>query len=489
MDSKEFIKYIKEYKGYQYKGSHELKEIEESIMKRMVNWLCPRPKDTVLSKDYEKEEREVEKEEAFEAFKEIKNNINNYHIPELIIYFLSEAHNDWILAHKDELLKQPIKDAEKYVPLELLNIKEFEKYLSVATPIFNAVDINFDNQEIRREFDRKQLLFMIERKIYTNNDLKEKIRYTEIINPEILEVNISKPKRIQEIFDNEDISMEVADKVNENIDLNIANKIKKVFYSNGDDVGFLIADSGKDRIDVYKFADNISQKKIGFKKLAYPRPNKPITKDLYELARFGGIIFAKNVKKSDYKYFNYFKYEKRVPTFLPENECNEEQKKLIQKRKSKIQKYTDRYEKSRKGDIPGVITLVHLKEQLMPFQNHVTTKLDDNMRNNIEIIQIPITRKELIKMKILPEEVGWEKEKKAKIASNSKVYLATPDKLDEFIVRQNVKNSNGENVFKNFLVELAKNGNLDDKKISNYKENNDGKSNKPEKSLDDENVK
>ena len=45
-----------------------------------------------------------------------------------------------------------------------------------------------------------------------------------------------------------------------------------------------------------------------------------------------------------------------------------------------------------------------------------------------EIIQIPITKRELAKLKVLPEEIGWEKEKKAKLQESERVFFAVPDK-------------------------------------------------------------
>lgn len=457
MNAKQLKEDLEQYKGYHYKGNSELKVIEKGIFQKMSNWLRPITTDVpVLKSMGNNEENILYKEEALKNIEGMKKVSKEYHVPELIINFLSGAHTDWMIEHKDDLTDANLKNAGKFVPLELLAKSEFDKYLSILIPIFNCVDIDVDVQKVEKELLRRQLLFMIEKEIFSKEDLKYRIMDTVNFNPEIAGLLIgSKNSKIEDYFKQEKNAQMIADSVSENCELNLANKFKQVFCQNSDDVGILDVKNVEDRMQIYKFADNLGQKKIGIKKIGLPRPNKPVTKDIYELARFGGIIFAKNVKRNDYKYVNCNKFIKSVVQFIPYKECSEEQKRLVDRRERKLQKYISKMQKNNKSDIPGIVSLVIVKEKERYYNNKLSLK-GNKAGENIEIIQIPVTKNELIKMRILPEEIGWEKEKKAKINSYNKVYCAVSDKLEEFNVRQNVESHNGKNDFRNGLVELAK---------------------------------
>ena len=110
---------------------------------------------------------------------------------------------------------------------------------------------------------------------------------------------------------------------------------------------------------------------------------------------------------------------------------------------------------NRDADTPGVISMIIVKKNPMLFYQNFNAVNDDNYQRKAEIIQIPITQKELLKIGILPEEIGWEKEKKARIQSSDKVYYAVPD-----------KSLSQKSEFKNLLIELARNGNSNEEKIS-----------------------
>ena len=54
----------------------------------------------------------------------MKQVSSNFSINELVFSFMSKAHNDWILEHKEELENNSMKKPEKFVPIELLQKKK-----------------------------------------------------------------------------------------------------------------------------------------------------------------------------------------------------------------------------------------------------------------------------------------------------------------------------------------------------------------------------
>lgn len=427
MDATQLKRDLETYAGYKGVTDPDSKIIENSILKSVIAFLRPVSKDVYGTPIFARNASdELRKEVVLKDLDGMKKVSKEYFINQLVVCFMSRAHNDWILENKCELVKDNIKHAEKFVPLELLTIKEFNEYLGILKPIFDSLKIDFDNKEIRNVFSRSQLEFMLRNELYTDENLAEKIMNVKIFNPQILEVTGMDEESIQEIYAREDVAKDIAERVKGRVHINLADKFKEVLRADNGNIGFLLVRDPKRTKGVYRFSDNISQKKIGFKKQAYPRPDKPVSKSMFQLARNEGFVFAKNVKISDYKYYD---FTRNFCQFIDLPNCNEEQKKAIERREKKLNKFIENIEYSGDADIPGVVSLVFIKEDPEVTYNKVYNKTENPVvSRRKEIIQIPITKRELAKFKVLPEEIGWEKEKKAKLQESERVYFSVPDK-------------------------------------------------------------
>ena len=97
--------------------------------------------------------------------------------------------------------------------------------------------------------------------------------------------------------------------------------------------------------------------------------------------------------------------------------------KLIDKRNKKIEKLAQKIEnnQSSKYDELGIITFV-LLDNTEPF---VTKEKNAgiNKEQKPEIIQIEITKGEIVRLGYLPQELGWEKKKIAVINSRRSVLI------------------------------------------------------------------
>lgn len=452
MNAEQLKDNLVKYTGYRCTNNQELKNIEDSILNSVASYFRPVAKDAnKMAAPSKNLKEDLKKEVVLQELREMKQVSSNFYVDELVVNVMSKAHNDWILAHRAELENNDMKEPEKFVPFELLTSQDLKDYMRAVIPVFKCLNIDINEQEVIKAFTRKQLLFMIKYEIYSGENLIEKIMNIKNLNPEILETSSIEQKSIQELYANEDVAKNIAEHVKQRKNLNIADKFKEVFAQT-DDVGFFTAPKRLKRKFVYRFSDNISQKKIGFKKHALPRIERPITKTIYQLARFAGVIFAKNVKTGDYKYpdYSYNSYQ-----FVEYKDCSDEQKRAIDRREKRIRKSALNLEYNGNADIPGVISMVIVKKNpILAYKNFMDIDIKEDQRKT-EIIQIPITQGELLKMNILPEEVGWEKEKKAKIQSSDKVVFAAPDKM-----------SQEKNEFRALLVEMSQTDNKGDTKIN-----------------------
>lgn len=461
MDLEQFRKGLVWRNGYKGTNNQDLKVFENSILESVSTYFRPIEKGIhvmpVFSNQYDGKDI---KEKVLQEIDNMKQVSNNFYINELVVSFMSKAHNDWILAHIEELENNQMKNPEKFVPLELLTNKEIEEYLSVITPIFNSINIDIDEQEVKKVFSKQQLIFMIKNELFSDNYLTERIMDINKINPELSGKYKNEEKSIEDIYAQKDVAIEIAKHVKPRINLCISDKFREVLSQNNE-IGFFEKDKKEKEKLVYKFTDTISQKKIGFKKHAMPRPEKPVSKAIYQLAK-SGVIFVKNVKTSDYKYYD---YSNNANQFIEYQKCSEDQKRAIARRERKLEKMANKINRNSDAEIPGVVTMVIVrKDAKFPVQNYLKEE-DRYYPRETEIIQIPITQKELIEMKVLPDEVGWEKDKKAKILSNKKTFFATT-----------VRKVNEKNEFKDSL-KIDNNKNINQEKINTNTEQNNAKEN------------
>lgn len=375
----------------------------------------------------------------------MSENSGNYYIPEMMLYIMSRAHNDWVSNNINKYDLEKDKNVYKYVPFNMLEWNEIEeKYYNILKPITDSIGINCDKEDIHKQFERNQLTFLFENNVFSKDDLADKMK--NIINDYKM-IFLDLNKTDEEKYCSDSVINNITKQVSKRIELNWVKRFKQILMMDKGEVGIITAGNIQQRKKVYKFSDNIGQKIIGFKKDAFPVFNKPISKVLYNLATVNGIIFAKNIKKHEYKYFNSNIIMNKPAQFISYDVCSEEQKRQILKRRKKVKKFVDKVEKNNKGEEYGLITLIPInKENSEELIGKQTNK------ESGKIIQIQMTLKELAQLEILPEEIGWESHNKALITSSKGKLLNAGDNasvlkdgiVNDFIERMKVNISEGD---------------------------------------------
>ncbi|MBR1654205.1 MAG: hypothetical protein IJ690_04575 [Clostridia bacterium] len=471
MDSKKLKMLLKEYRGYKGQNEQEDMKLESFMLSRIYSFFNIASIEKSRTNELE-ELLEINTENSAEDLRKLEQGTENYNVTELILYVMSNAHEDWIIRHQDSLNDKQINNAYKFVPFNLLNWKDAKKYFAILEPIFNALNVNYDEEEVKNQFDRDQLLYLIKYGIYTKEIFKEKLKKMDELYPEVLTVKCKEGVRLDQKLSEENISDQIFKEASGKISFNVSDRLKKMLKIDKDNIGFVKTDDLTHRLSTYKYADNIVQRKIGFKRFAFPRFTKAIPKTIYELANNLGIIFAKNVNKHDYNYVDFKDNIGKKVLFLTYNECTNEQKKHIEKRRRKLEKFVSKVQKSKskKYTESGVITLVNSRFNLA----------DNTMP---EIIQFEITKKELAQIGILPSEIGWESKNKALVSSNNGILIYTNGRLSG--VQDLSQNNNDKNDFHNRIVISERADKTGEKITSKKPENNSKKQYKTKDRSDD----
>lgn len=453
MDWKELKKELIEAKGYVEPESEETRKIETNMLQK-IDMLLRLGKDkkednenvnkVFNQKKVAENEEEIEdideneknfiteeknnillnnkRKEQLKDIEKLQKAMVNYKNSEFIIYIMSNAHDKYVVENINKYDLSSSDDAYKFVPFNLLKWDYIEKtYYSVLAPILDSINIKYDKNEIQTQFKRDQLTFLLGNGISSKETLKEEMQDIKHFYPEMIIDIDENGKKITDILCDEKNIKNISDKVAENIDLNVVDMLKQMFLKDKNEIGILHVEDLEYRRGVYKFADNLGQRKIGLKKRAYPKPNKPISKILYELSKEAGVIFASNIKKNDYKYTDSSLSMHRKVDFIPYEQCSPDLKKQIDKRNKKVKKFVEKVEKgnNRKSNESGLITLVCIKKEYNR-KGHLVESA-----KNGQIIQIPMSLKELAQFGILPREIGWEPNNRSLIHSK-KSHLILP---------------------------------------------------------------
>lgn len=466
--------YLIELKGYKSQQNEENRFIENSMFRRVIALLklshSNRAQDekkyskmnyNTFSKEEEKIKQELEK------LNELKENAGNYIIPELMLFIMSSAHNDWIVSNfsdtkekelnnKNTNNKKMIEQKDRFVQFELLNKENLKKYSSVLFPIFDALEIEYDKNDVIYQFDRKQLVYMLKNGIFSDDSLKEKLQNSDIEYLETYEYKANGKENINKKLKDFIIKNDVAQSVQEKLEINFVNNFKKNLKLDSKDIGIFYVPKRNQKKLNFKFDDSIMHKKIGLKKIAYPHANKPIPKVLFDLAVNVGVFFAENLNSKKYEYINFNDQTVEKNLFLSYDECSEEQKKHINKREKKVDKFVKKIEKSdsKKYNEKGLITIV------MP----------NNFEDRANIVQIEISKKELAECRILPSEVGWCIKKKSLINSSKNLLLSENVGISDNNVHEKRKKEFTDKINDNYGIS-GKSGVNENIKISSKKEN------------------
>lgn len=440
MSPEELKENLSKYKGYKGIRIAELKNVEKCIFKYISDLLginaIEKQKEREKKGKYINEKDSKKEEEIRKELKEMAEICSSYQKPEMILYILSKAHEEWVKDNKQMIQRRFAKSPWQFVPFELLEWKDTKKYLSVLEPIFRAMDIELDTKELKKEFQRMQLTYLLEKGIHSSKSLKKVIQEDKFFFTVSGQYKYKNGMSLREMLKQEEIAENISTEVAKRIELNIGKHLKEILLSDANEVGIVSIPDEKMRMEIYKFNESLSQKKIGFKRNVGLRNNKPVNKCLFRIANDCGIIFMKNIKKHDYRYCNLTNSLNQLPQFISADKCTPEQKRLIERRKRKVNLFQFRVKKSnsKKYDVPGVITMVYLKKEkpmeIALIENKRVESKSERNSNAPKIIQIEITKRELAEMGILPSEVGWECKKKALIpcSDNSVLFISKDGK-------------------------------------------------------------
>lgn len=461
MDVVELKSILVKYKGYKAVEEVGLQSTEEKMLSTIFNLLRV-PEESVRkianSNSKEEEYSDLDEKEIYsiEYIKALHNSLeNNYKFYSFITHVLGEAHDNWIIENQDRLDSRVINKAYKFVPLALLDWKDVSKYVTILQPILNSLDSASDRTRIKEQFKKDRILFLLKNTIYSKESLLERMSKPKKFYGQFAGVKDNKGQNIIDKLGKEKVVKQIAEQVDERIDLNLANQLKEVLEIDKNNIGGIYSRMADERKKCkYSYVENIGQKKFGIRKSAYPRIDSPISEILFEISK-SNIIWAPNVKRCNYNYTDISNSSYRYPDavqFVPFEQCEGEQK-LIEKRNRKIEKLAKKIDKDQnsKYDESGLITFVLLNNVKPVVSKEKNAGV--NKAQKPEIIQIEITKREIIKLGYLPQELGWEKKKTALINSKRSVLISgnkelgftdkkTDNEKDEFYRRVKVDERN-----------------------------------------------
>lgn len=438
MNVKELKNSLIKYKNYKPIAEFGLVKMEENMLVTLFELLRATEKDRRNNADFKsfdvKHQTLFKKEEYSEDYIDCSvENLKNYKINNLILYILEKAHNNWIIGNEKKLNSNTIKNANKFVPFKMLEWKDVFKYFQILQPVLNCLDVEHDKEEVKNQHLRNRLGFLFRNLIYSKESLIKNLERPEDFFPQFSNLKNETGEKIIDKLKKKSIINQIADQVEEKSDLNLANQLKEVLFMDKNKIGSYYMHAPVNRNGKYHFEDYVTQRKFGFRKQAYPRLKSPITEGLLEIAK-QDVILVKNLKSYNYDYISLSTkrtYFKDNVQFVPYEKCSDEQKKIIDKREKKRERLLEKLcgKDDKKNKELGLITFVLLANE----KTNSNEKLNRNSfsrPDNIEIVQIEMTQEEVLQLGYLPEELGWEKKKKALIISDRSILIKGDNKID-----------------------------------------------------------
>ncbi len=460
MNKEEILKKILiKNRGYKEQSDKIGKIQEKSMLRKIERMLENASSDKKIYED-SPIINEIEENSGEFCLEDLKNNLANYITPEFAIYILKCAHND-LNSELTEMFKKDVKSATRFVPFELRNWNEVKEEFNVLKPIMDAMKIDVTTEQVKDEFKRMKIVYFINNRIFSKHDIKERIEDIER-NYAFMTLKDKKTKsEMAEVVSSEKYMDEIIAHVTNNQELDIKELLKDSIKLDiqKNQIGICMLETTDDMKHLYKYSDKLSQKKIALKRNAISGINSIIPKTLFEIFTFNNGAIMKNLNKYEYNYFDFSEFSGKKSRFINVDDLTDEQQKFINKREKKVNNFVKKVKesKSKKYDIPGVITFVILGKE----ERYINSK---NIKNKKEkIIQIEITKRELANIGLLPEEIGWETKKKA---------LLQPNELETLVEQEETSKNVKENLFEKF--KFPPNSSYHSEK-TNLKENIDNK--------------
>lgn len=242
MDSEKLKKELVKFKNYRIQTKCENMRIEDFMLSEICEFLDVQTMEKnennnleeIFKKHYEKDEDNT----SIEDLNKLKRDSDNYNISELILFFISHAHDDWVKRNESRLDCKKINDAYKFVPYELLGWDELQSYYSVLSPMLKALEIEHDEQKVKRDYEIEQVVFLLNNGIYTNELLDEKLKNIGSIYPQILSVKCKDGKNLCDKINSKNVSEQISCQYSEKYSINMVEKLKNIIRTEKGNIGF-----------------------------------------------------------------------------------------------------------------------------------------------------------------------------------------------------------------------------------------------------------
>lgn len=341
-----------------------------------------------------------------------------YNLEAVILYAIAEAHNKSIVRNVNEVENPAINDAYKFLPFELLGWEQVGKYLEIFKPMINFISFECDEESLKRQYQREQLAFLLHNGIYSKESLQDRLKEIEEVNLMLSTEKDVNGELVCDKLKQDSVIEQMTRDIEKRVELNLAKQLKSNLLSDMKSSEMKAIKPNPKRVRIYNSGENIMEKKFGIKRQAYPMPDVPMPKTLFEIAREGFFI-AGNTRKHDFKYIIATSNSGSArPEYVKGEEESDTCKQNAEKRLAKLKKLQAKINKdSKKGKYneKGIVTFIRCD---------LNDNSGDKNNNYAKFIQIVMTQRELINLGVLPKEVGWYSMKEGVVSSNGSLLIS-----------------------------------------------------------------
>lgn len=130
-----------------------------------------------------------------------------------IIDMLSVIHDEWIKNNPNNFLKDGRNKEYQFVPLQLLDWEEAKSDLLFLKPILEAGQVEIDEEAIKREFELRQMEFLLDNDITTHEQLVEYLNSSRYLEG----LETKNGGNIKELLNNPEIAEKMAKQIEDRI--------------------------------------------------------------------------------------------------------------------------------------------------------------------------------------------------------------------------------------------------------------------------------
>ncbi|MCR5146855.1 MAG: hypothetical protein K6B70_05885 [Clostridia bacterium] len=229
MDGKELRKKLQLERNYCAIIDYKYYKTEEKMLEQTAALLRMNYAGGSSNKG-EKDRREFYEDELKEkpeqTLKQMKEMVDNYKMPELMLYIMWNSHTDWILDNIDNTDLSSSKDAYKFAPFALLDWDTVnEQYFKILAPIFDSLEIEYDTKNVQEKFEQSQEKFLSTNNINSAEALKQKMQEDiKEIYPGLVSFKNCKGKNIVDVLHNDKIINNICNQIQKRNVFNIGKK-------------------------------------------------------------------------------------------------------------------------------------------------------------------------------------------------------------------------------------------------------------------------